>query len=236
MYFLVEDRRQPEYVRVGLLVLLTAWSVSISIGYNTPALAAGPLAVLLMVYSRISSESLIDQNSWSKRLAISLTVVVVTVAIFSYGMARQEYVYRERSAHELTQALDGIFPGGNLIRTNPNTNAFLADLHVAIDRTKNRDYAILPDLAGYWAKSTQANPLPIDWAQGTELNHPALVNRVLKSLEAHRSSMVVIVQKVRADSLANEFIPLSDSDYAVVRHVRSHFTKMGETKYFDLYE
>jgi len=48
--------------------------------------------------------------------------------------------------------------------------------------------------------------------------------------------LIVIVQKVDANVLANDFAPLPDSDhYAVVRYVRRNLTKLDETRFFELY-
>ena len=96
-------------------------------------------------------------------------------------------------------------------------------------------YAILPDNAGYWVKSGQTNPLPIDWVQGTELNKKVLVDRVITALSRQRGRIVVIVSKVRASTLAKGFTPLPNNTNMVVQYVRSHLNKVGETKFFELY-
>jgi len=236
MYFIMELQERFRRARAGILVLVTAWSVSISVGYNTPALGAGFLTIFIIACSRISYQST-DIKSWMKKLPILLTTVLVIVTLFSYGIARQEYIYRDLPAHDLTHSLDGVFPGGSLIRTNPNTHAFLADLQLAIDRIQGLDFCILPDLAGYWVKSPRTNPLSIDWVQGTELNTQPLVNRVIRDLKIHRGNIIVIVQKVLASSLPNGFIPLPDDDYyRVVQYVRMNFMKIEETEFFDLYK
>jgi hypothetical protein len=55
-------------------------------------------------------------------------------------------------------------------------------------------------------------------------------------MELRRADSVFIVQKYRADMLAKGFVTLPNSDYyEVVHYVRSHFQKIGETRFFDLY-
>jgi hypothetical protein len=134
--------------------------------------------------------------------------------------------------------LDGVLPGGRLIYTNPNTYDFLVDLDNATDAVsaRNRTYAIIPDVPGYWVQSRQTNPLPVDWPQPVELNNQYLIDRVTRDLEAKRGEVVVIVQKVYAFYLADGFVPLDDDEYAVVKYVRTHFRKTGETEFFELYE
>jgi hypothetical protein len=77
--------------------------------------------------------------------------------------------------------------------------------------------------------------LPIDWPQSIELNKPALVNRVIRDVEAHRGKLVFIVQRVSAYMLATGYVPLEDSNLTVMWYVRRHFTRKGETRFFDLY-
>jgi hypothetical protein len=97
-------------------------------------------------------------------------------------------------------------------------------------------YAIVPDVPGYWVKSKQTNPLPIDWPQPVELGSQYLVDRVTRDLEDERGDVVVIVQKVHAFYLADGFVPLDKDQYAVVRYVRENFEKTDETEFFELYE
>ncbi|MBM3335897.1 hypothetical protein FJY63_14660 [Candidatus Sumerlaeota bacterium] len=98
-----------------------------------------------------------------------------------------------------------------------------------------KTYAIIPDCPGLWVKSAQLNPLPIDWAQPIELNKVELVNRVVQQLESIRSANVVIVQKVEALALPHGYLPLI-VEYPVVDYVCEHFKKVGETKFFEIYE
>jgi hypothetical protein len=167
------------------------------------------------------------------------TLVVAGVAILlGFGVARPYYIYREQPSSELTRSLDGVLPGGRLIYTNPNTYDFLVDLNDAADEvsSRNRTYAIVPDVPGYWVQSRQTNPLPVDWPQPVELGSQRLVDRVTRDLEAERGEVVVIVQKVHAFYLADGFVPLDEDQYAVVRYVRANFEKTGETEFFEFYE
>jgi len=84
------------------------------------------------------------------------------------------------------------------------------------------DHAIVPGVAGYWVRSEQENPLPIDWAQGTELSTEALRQRVIQSIEDQRHEQMVIVHKVQAAELSSGFAPLDsthDAYYCIVAYV-----------------
>jgi hypothetical protein len=226
--------------RMGLTVLLLAWSASLSIGGNAPVLTSGLLVAWLVTLGY----RVIPRPGWRAAAIIGLSLAAVVAG----HSARLHYVYRDRASDYLTEPLGGVLRGANLIRTNPNTRAFLADLNVAIGhaRASGAGYAIVPDLAAHWVMSAQPNPLPIDWAQGVELSTPTLLRRVTDGIDWHRGRQVVLLQKVRADVLSEGFTPITTEPtggppwsphvfYAVVAHVRSHLNKIGETQYFDLY-
>ncbi len=125
-----------------------------------------------------------------------------------------------------------------MIYTNPNTYEFLVDLNNAIDivSARNRTYAIMPDVPGYWVQSSQTNPLLVDWPQPVELGNQYLIDRVTTDLAAKRGEVIVIVQKVHAFYLADGFVPLDEDQYEVVQYVRTNFRKTHETEFFELYE
>ncbi len=224
--------RGEDKIPVALIALLLAWSASLSVGYNFPALLLGPLLTLLVafVYSR--------RESLNFKILQATLIIVGVAVLLSFGVSRPYYIYREQPSSELTKPLDGVLPGGKLIYTNPNTYDFLIDLNNATDvvSARNRKYAIIPDVPGYWVQSRQTNPLPVDWPQPVELNIQYLINRVTRKLEAERGEVVVIVQKVYAFYLADGFVPLDEDQYAVVQYVHAHFRKTYETEFFELYE
>lgn len=233
LYRVTSRTRRGEYdLRVVLLALLLAWSASLSVGYNFPTLFLGPLFTILIAFV------------YSVRGPLNLkylqpTLIVVGAAILlSFGVSRPYYIYREQPSSGLTKSLDGVLPGGRLIYTNPNTYDFLVDLNNATEAVsaRNRQYAIIPDVPGYWVQSRQANPLLVDWPQPVELSNPYLIDRVTSDLAAKRGDVTVIVQKVYAFYLADGFVPLDYEQYPVVQYVRANFSKTSETEFFELYE
>jgi len=224
--------RDGDRTTVVLIALLLAWSASLSVGYNFPALLLGPLFTILAAFA-YSVRGALDPRFLRATLAVAGVAILL-----GFGVARPYYIYREQPSSELTKSLDGVLPGGRLIYTNPNTYDFLVDLNDATDEVSSRDrtYAIVPDVPGYWVQSRQTNPLPVDWPQPVELGSQHLIDRVTSDLEAERGEVVVIVQKVHAFYLADGFVPLDEDQYAVVRYVRENFEKTGETEFFELYE
>ena len=237
-YSLFRMRTHGRLFRLSLIAATVAWAISLSIGVPNPSLAGAPLAVICIVVALPRTERTF-LPSW-KRIAVSAVLAALSVlALVSQGYARREYVYRDAHAAGLTAPLDGILNGAALINSNPNVRDFLSDLRdavAALEESHSR-YAIIPDIAAYWIRSPQSNPLPVDWAQSTELPTSGLRDKVIGSLDSQRGNLVILVQKVEASELARGFVPLGDSDrYALVRHVRSNYTKVGETRYFDLYK
>jgi len=216
--------------KATLFAGFAAWCASISFGYNTPALAAGmPVAAILALTG----------CSMSHRFKSAALAALALFSAFQVWTVRNEHVYLDRPAAELTWDLAGIFPGAAGIRTNAATAAVLSDLRdiVASERVAGKTIAILPDFAGYWAASTQRNPLPIDWPLGDILIRDDLIERVVDGIRQRRGSLAVLVEKFHANSLAQGVRPLPAGDrYRVVKDVRQFLTKTGETAYFEIFE
>ena len=233
IYLLTHNSSPQKAKHVSLLVLLTAWSASLSGGYNSPALVSGPILVALIahVFSRYK------QNN---KLFLQYSLPIASALIlYSFGVARTRYIYRDKAAGQLTYPLEGVLRGGKHIYTNSNTYEFMYDLKRAVElaENENKEYTILPNVAAYWVESAEENPLPIVWPdEADELKQPAVMKRFIEAMETNRNSTIFIVQKVSAASLAKGFLPLEDSEYHnVVGYVRTHFTKFQETSFFELY-
>ena len=230
--YLFRNNSAPQaWKRISMLVILTAWSASISSGYNTPALMSGPILVVLTAY-------VFSLQKQSRALHYSFIMASLLIAL-SFGVARTRYIYRDQPATQLSRSLDEVLPGGKLIYTNPNTFEFMRDLNEAVKfvAAEHKRYAILPDVAAYWVKAPQQNPLPAVWPHAEELSTPVLMDRFINAMEASRTDTIFIVQKVEAKDLARGFVPLPSSEYYhVVGYARSHFVKIHETNYFELYK
>lgn len=221
-------------IQTGAAIALVAWSSSLSLGYNNPVMGSGMIIVFFLglLLKQIHNAGTI------MRRAILLLGTIMAISAFYH--AKTTYIYRDSPAANLTEPLGEVFPGGRLIMTNPRTYAFLEDLNVAIAKVSDqkKKYSIIPAVAGYWAKSAQENPLPIDWAQTTELNTPALLSRVTDSIENQRTQQLVIVQKFVAEHLPQAQVSIDSQIkyYAVVHYVRNNLQKVDETEYFEIFQ
>ena len=240
VYFVMNVKDRTAYMKAGILVLLAAWCTSLSKAYHFPVLAAGPLAVLLIGYSRILSNR-VDKNGWVSRAHLFLLYILVIITLFGFGIARFKHSYFIYLGHgegvsEMNQPLDGIFPGASMIKTNLNTYRVLYDLRTAASKAGGQNYAIIPDICAYWVKSPQRNPLPVDWV-GTYGEHKPSSDRIIKALQACRGSLVVLVEKVKVNNLSDGFMPIPYNEQCEpVKYVLSNFNKIDETEFFELYK
>ena len=224
----------PKKLQIILIVLLTAWSSSISHGYASPGLTSGIMASSIIAYSFATSLTTRKLG----RLKLYSLLAACLFIVFAFADARSSTIYREQEASNLVFPLDDLISGGNRIKTNGNTFEYLIDLKVAVDLAQNEgsgNYAIIPDNAGYWVKSQQINPLPIDWPLDAELGSPRLFERVTSSMENSNTNLIIITQKVNVEDLALGFSPLDGHNHSIVKFVQSNFQMIGETDYFELY-
>ncbi|MEW6347673.1 MAG: hypothetical protein AB1646_01305 [Thermodesulfobacteriota bacterium] len=228
-------RTEPcsEHFKPALLALSLAWSGSISVGYNAPALGSGPVVLVLLSLGFALCPEVVDRRRFRALMAIGVCLVL---ASFSFG--RIARVYREQPVWFITDSLHGILPGASGIYTNANCHAFLRDLvqAITIAKKKGLKYAVIPDVPGWWARADQANPLPVDWIWITEVERPELVDRLNRSVEEARGTAVIIVQKVEAAFLHEGPRPLSMPRPETVTRIQERFRLVGETAFFTLYE
>ena len=225
-------RREWFQGRIALLGFVLCWATSISLGYNTPAVAAGA-AFLIIAVPLLTA----DCDGFLRKALVQIALcALVLVGVVWFVQARMTKIYREPAAKRLTRDLGGIMPGGRLLRTDPNTAAFIADLNRAVADFGGEHYALIPDFPGWWAVARASNPLPLDWFYPVEMPTTDIRNRAVAALDAGRGRFRLIVQKVRADSLASGFAPLSDEYSPVVQHARSTWRPVGETEFFVVYE
>jgi hypothetical protein len=222
-------------ILAGLLVLATAWCVSISFGYNSPALACGALAPFLMACVGMAGATG-DLGALGRRVNCGLAIVLAIASVAILQKGRLQFSYRDRSAAELKQPLGEVLAGGNHIRTNETTYAFLGDLRAAVQQCGKREYAVIPDLPAWWIRSPQRNPLAIDWAYFGELPSQPLLDRVIREAEAKRGHLVVIVQKISAAALGGQESPDFPEEDDFRTHIAKTWRKTGETRFFLLYE
>jgi hypothetical protein len=244
------------WIRLGIIILGLAWCASISVGYNTPALALGPVVIFSIGALRAlcmrpesapgSEDSIgtaLSQQYFSNNHKVrsylrTLTIILLIITLISFGATRLNYLYRDDKASELEYDLGEVLPGGNGIKTNNNTYYFLKDLNdiKSIAKQRNENYCIIPDISVNWIKESQSNPLSADWPQDIELASTELRERVVADIESLRGNISIITQKYEAYYLSEGLLKIDQGDYFIVDYVRSNFNKTADTDFFELYE
>jgi hypothetical protein len=217
---------------LGLSALGLAWTTLISMGYDTPILAAAPL---LLVLGRLT----LREFEAHPRVPLVALVVVLAVATAT-TWARLRYPYGDAPAWELTWNVGDALPGGSGVRTNPRTIAHLAELReLALEREhRGVPYAVLTDFSAHWISSAQRNLLLVEWAQETEIGPPGPVqDRFFAALDALPPQTEIFVQKYFAPGFGWGLLPVGKTwkFYHAQHHVQSTWTKQAETRFFEIY-
>lgn len=244
LWWVARERRLTPMLRIALLGFLVSWSLSVSLGWDTPALGSGILVQISMMAGLLAwpgrkrwGEVAVPAGGERVRYATAALLSLVAIAsILGFARARTLFIYREAPASALTRDLGEVLPGAVGIRTNERTYAVFKDLLAAkrLALAEGSQYAILPEMAVNWATDPQKNQLPVDWALPAELPREELVARVIDALESQRGELVAITQRFDAELLAiGWFAP--DPSNPIVAYVRTRWTPVGETEHYVLY-
>lgn len=222
-------------VRFLILGLLCSWSVGISGGYNTPALASGILFISLVILL----SSLIHNNPSVKGLLryVLLIVIILLLPITArnFYFIRTHHIYGEpRPATELTYEIGNVLPGGKNLLVSKEIYSQLVDLQSAITIAKNKhiQYAILSSYAGMWVKSEQKNPLLMDYPFVFN-NQKSLVEPLTDEIRKNKGKFVIIVDKTNLKEIQSASI---DDVFRIALLVPKYYRKIAATKYFVLYQ
>jgi hypothetical protein len=220
--------------------LALAWVTTVSIGWNSPALATGLVLVVIWRVSHLLAQPLAAAAAPVGRGGALAGLAMLALVSLAFRHARQIYPYRDAATPELTYEVGPVFPGAAGLRTNVRTFAVLQDLRRQLDQFEadGTPYALLTDCAAVWIRSPQANPLPCEWPQITELGYDQrLVDRMTGALRRLPPNTRILVQRVLISELSYTLAPLGAewSYYAVQNWVRAHGQRVGQTAYFEIY-
>ncbi len=164
----------------SVLLIALAWCASLSIGYPWPALLLGPL-VLISVGAGAT-------GPWVWGSAAITTILI--------ALARRRFPYRDQVGGGRRFSLGDVLPGGKGIRVSEPAYRLLEELQqlTGTITAEGRRFAVIPEPAAFWMRSSQANPLSSDWPQDTEIATGNLRSRLADDL-ARASPIDVLVQK-----------------------------------------
>jgi len=215
--FLSNDGPKFSAVICGLML---AWSASISIGLNSPILAATPLLYLVF-------EPILRKQHFMAHMAC------IAVLAVGYWQGRSQHTYRDAPFERLTYDLGELNLGLKGIQTNKKTYGMLSEL----DSLSSSHTILLPYSGAFWASQQNSNPISSHWTSGIELANPELLDRVIKEVDVRRGTYRVLVPKFRVDWLKDVKEPYTSYKYfPVMEHVSQHWSKTNETNWFFVFE
>jgi hypothetical protein len=217
-------RHQSRAEKVAtLLTLLLAWSVSISVGYNTPALFNGSILTFLILKYY---DGKLPNIKW---ITASLTLVICIV----FYISRTTNIYRDAAAKELAYPLDGIVQGASGIYTNKHTYAVLKELDSL--KTALPELTVVPDFTACAIPDAPYSKIRTEWPNKTEIPNDRILAKVTEGIE-NDSSAVFLIPLYQTALLKDGFTPLENNgmDYPIVRFIRTNFPKVRYTSYFEI--
>jgi hypothetical protein len=223
--YLAGDPWDRPIYRRAFLMLIVCWTASISLGYATPALMAGPLFLLCLRFLN-HQEKPVEPASVLPRM---MPVLLLVIALTGWYNGRLEHIYRDLPAHKLTQSISDMLPAAKGLRTNERTAAMVQDLRNAVEAVKG-PYVVIPDLAAYWIAREKPNPLATDRAVISELYGQRA------RIESELANLWVIVQKCTSKQIAYECQPINkDPSYELGLWVDQNLELIEETDYYRVY-
>ncbi len=222
--FLLKAFQRRSLAEYLFYTLVIAWCTSISLGYNSPALAAGLLWIAML------GDMVIDKK-WIN-IFISLNFILVFAASFRL---RTHFIYRDNDAMKLKSAIkvDG-FAG---IKTNANTAAAMNELNTICKKINRENYCVITDYAAFWATHSFDNPLPLDWTIDEEISSKLLYKRCWQSITNNPKIKFVIAQKYETEFLKDSLVAINSKvlHKTLIDSVQQHYIKKWEGKYFSVF-
>jgi len=209
------------------IILLIAWTSSISVGYNSPIFMLGQLMLLPLLKFQ-------DKQIVFYKKKILIIAFITAMIVF---LTRFLYVYRDENTNKLTNNL-GIYENTlSNIYSNIHTYNKIREVNILYDKyaQNKKKVMILPDFAYFWANKNHVNSICIDWAQSTELNSNILINKVMNNIDQLDTNLVILIQRYESDRVENKEIYLSDK-YVIVNYIKNNFTIIERTNYFIIYK
>ncbi|MCB0508605.1 MAG: hypothetical protein KDD21_09920 [Bacteroidetes bacterium] len=217
---LIQSFFQKKENKILLILLVLSWSVSISVGYNTPALCIGNMLVYF---------------TW-KILPIDKKIIPIIslLVIIAFIYARLFFIYKDADFTKLKYKLNHIVEGANGIYTNKNTYQVLVELDSI--KQKNPSIIFLPDFTACRILHSHQSPILTEWPNKTEIPNQKILEKVTSKLMKDSTSIIAI-SKYETSLLKDGFIPLESKgmDYPIIKLVKENYYKFDETTFFELY-
>ncbi len=221
---LIYKAQKKELITIPFITLLIGWCVSISVGYNSPALFIGGIISLFLL-------NIFNQKKSTDKILFTF----VLISCISFYFVRTQNIYRDLPAKNLTYKLDGIVNGACGIKTNLTTYKVLVELNLL--KKKYPNIIVIPDFTACNILHSHHSKLLTEWPNKTEIPNEKILQKVTSKIGNDSSLIfaIAIYQTAQIqDSLSQ--IPNNGLDYPIIRFVKNNTTKIEDYNYFEIYK
>ena len=237
--------KQEKHTPYLWFLLFLGWVIAFAEGFPYPQFVYALYIIIPYVLIVVNdNESKVGKmRIGGKDMRLALPAVLLLISIFVHANDRLNHQYRTKHYSFLTAPMAGKFPGAGGIVASPAMAYAYKQMNEMIEfaRSQGRQYSILPQMPLYWAKSPQANPLPVDWPYIVELgNSPALVKRINDAADNLRPQALFILQKFNLEEIDRDSPGLlrlgGGPVYPVYEHIKSNYRLVTTNDLFEVYE
>lgn len=223
-----------EDIVLSFITLLIAWSVSISVGYNTPALFIGGCMTWCII--NYNKHFVSQKNESPKSHTISNIIVVLLLASLLIYV-RTTNIYRDAKAKNLTYQLDGIVDGACGIRTNLNTYKVLVELNLL--KKKYPNIEVVPDFTACNILHSHESKILTEWPNKTEIPNDKILQKVISKIKKDDTTLVFATPIYQTALLKDSFThynPRYGTEYKIVYYLVDNFGAVDNSNYFIVFK
>jgi len=204
-----------------------AWCVSISVGYNSPALFLGAILTLMFICQS-------NVHGYTKLVNAYLLFILLQSSLIFYYV-RNHNIYRDAAKPSLAYKLDGLVEGAYGIKTNINTFKVLVELDIL--KKKYPEAIVIPDFTACHIQKSHLSKIATEWPNKTEIPNQQILNFVLKNFVNDTSMILIPKYNLAKLSTGFEAVPKNKSgEFLILTYVYNHYKKTGESNYFEFYK
>jgi hypothetical protein len=218
--------KENKSVKIPIITILLAWSVSISVGYNTPALFIGGALSMMFFYSIISTQTK-NLNRY--------TIAILTLLIITFYYTRTLNIYRDLPSKNLTYKLDNLVEGAHGIYTNKNTYDVIKELDSLKKELPN--IVIVPDFTACNILHSHESKILTEWPNKTEIPNDKILEKITYKIK-HDSTLVFAIPVFQTALLKDGFTPQEHGgiNYPIVKRcTKANYSQKSFSKYFEIH-
>ncbi|HPN19189.1 MAG TPA: hypothetical protein PK546_06570, partial [Chitinophagales bacterium] len=216
--------KENKSVKIPIIAILLAWSVSISVGYNTPALFIGGALSMMFFYSIISTQTK-NLNRY--------TIAILTLLTITFYYTRTHNIYRDLPSKNLTYKLDNLVEGAHRIYTNKNTYDVIKELDSLKKELPN--IVIVPDFTACNILHSHESKILTEWPNKTEIPNDKILEKITYKIK-HDSTLVFAIPVFQTALLKDGFTPQENGgiNYPIVKFTKENYSQKSFSKYFEI--